>query len=157
MLEHTRDNHWLAERLDGLRSTYFADVPIGNVILVRFGRASRSRLGSIIARPHKGYAQPVTFITINSLLRDVSVPEFVIEATLMHEFVHYTHGFHSPLEKQFTHPHRGNIVDKEIKARGGGQILKQQQEWLKAEYPEFILKHLGPTKRRRKKYLFSYH
>jgi hypothetical protein len=92
-----RDNKWLANLLFELHGTYFADVPIENTILVRFGRTSKTRFGSIIAKPTKGYKLPVTYININSLFKDEIVPEYVITATLLHEFVHYTHGFHSPI------------------------------------------------------------
>lgn len=133
-----RDNTWLAERLKILHERYFSDVPIKNKVLVRFGRASRTRFGSIIAKPHRGHEQPVTFISINGLFRDEIVPDYVIDATLMHEFVHYTHGFHSPLERQFKHPHKGGIVNREIRTRGAGHILDQQTVWVKKEYKAFL-------------------
>ena len=136
-----RDNHWLAERLSALRAEYFPDVPVGNRIFVRFGRASKTRFGSIIAKPRKGYTQPVTYITINSLFKDEDVPEYVIDATLAHEFSHYAHGFHSPLEKKFAFPHKGDVVNKEIRKRGAGHILSQQEAWAKKEYRNLLIKH----------------
>ena len=136
-----RTNHWLAERLDAIHRQYYPDVPIKNVIMVRFGQASRTRFGSIIARPRPGHAQPVSLITINSLFKDEEVPEYVIDATLAHEFAHYAHGFHSPLERLYAYPHRGGIVDKEIIKRGAGEILRLQKEWTKKEYRDFLRKH----------------
>lgn len=133
-----RDNTWLASRLKTIHQQYFADVPINNKILVRFGRSSRTRFGSIIAKPYKGHTQPVTFISINSLFKDEAVPEYVIDATLMHEFVHYAHGFHSPLERQYKYPHKGGIVNREIRARGAGSTLDQQRKWVKEFYKEFL-------------------
>jgi hypothetical protein len=133
-----RDNRWLANRLMELCQKHFSDVPIENVILVRFGRASRTRFGSIIARKKNSYRQEVTYITINSLFKDESVPEYVIDATLMHEFVHYAHGFHSPLKQRYKYPHKGGIVDKEIRQRGGGELLTQQSKWIKQSYREFL-------------------
>ena len=133
-----RTNHWLAERLDAIHRQYYADVPIRNVIMVRFGRESRTRFGSIIARPRPGHAQPVSYITINSLFKDEEVPEYVIDATLAHEFAHYAHGFHSPLERLYDYPHKGGVVDKEIIRRGGGDMLKRQKAWAKKEYREFL-------------------
>ena len=137
-----RNNQWLATKLDALRTAYFADVSIENVILVRFGRISKTRFGSIIARPHKDYSKPVTYITINALFKNEEVPEYVVEATLAHEFVHYTHGFHSPLKRQYPFPHKGGIVNKEIRKRGAGHILEQQEKWTKKEYRNFIANHL---------------
>ena len=136
-----RDNSWLADRLGSIHKEFFSDVPIHNLILVRFGRNSRTRFGSIIARPRKGADQPVTYITINSLFKDETVPEYVIDATLAHEFAHYTHGFHSPLERKHKFPHQGGVVDKEIVTRGGGHLLSQQNAWIKQEYPGFLRKH----------------
>jgi len=136
-----RNNQWLAERLEQIRSLYFSDVPIHNTILVRFGRKSRSRFGSIVAKKHANYILPVTYISINSLFRDEQVPEFVIEATLAHEFSHYTHGFHSPLEQKYKFPHQGNVVDKEIRKRGAGHLLDQQKKWIKESYRPFLREH----------------
>ena len=129
-----RDNRFLADRLATIHANFFAEVPITNRIFVRFGRATKNRLGSIIAKPHPEYSAPVTYIRINDLFRDPIVPEYVIDATLAHEFAHYTHGFHSPLPKKYTHPHRGNVVNKEIISRGAGHLLTQQDAWLKTEY-----------------------
>ncbi|MCC2631537.1 MAG: hypothetical protein K0S20_236 [Patescibacteria group bacterium] len=136
-----RNNLWLAERLQAIRELHFPDIRVKNTILVRFGRSSRTRFGSIIARPTAGYSQPVTFITINSLFKDEIVPDFVIEATLGHEFVHYAHGFHSPLEQKYRFPHKGDIVNKELRARGLGDILARQTTWIKEEYPDFLRKN----------------
>ena len=136
-----RTNTWLALRLDTLKSGHFPDVPIQNTILVRFGRASKTRFGSIIARPYKNYAKPVTFITINSLFKDEEVPEYVIDATLAHEFVHYAHGFHSPLRQLYKFPHKGGIVNRELRQRGLGHLLDQEVAWAKKEYRRFLRKH----------------
>ncbi len=134
-----RDNKWLADLLFRLHAEYYADVPIMNLVLVRFARASKTRLGSIIARPRKGHKEMVTTITINELFRnEEEVPEYVIIATLLHEFAHYAHGFHSPLPQKYRYPHRGGIVNKEIRARGGGEILKQQESWIKNSYKPFL-------------------
>lgn len=136
-----RDNSWLAQRMLTLHDEYFPDVPVRNVLYVRFGRISRTRLGSIIARPRKGYRLPVTYISINSLFKDEAVPDYVIDGTLLHEFAHYTHGFHSPLEQRYKFPHKGDIVNKEIRQRGGTAILELQEAWIKREYPTFLRKH----------------
>jgi len=136
-----RTNTWLAERLHTIHQQYFADVPIKNTIYVRFGRTSRTRLGSIISKPDKKHTLPVTYISINSLFKDEIVPEFVIDATLAHEFAHYTHGFHSPLEQLYEYPHRGDVVNKELRNREAGHLLKDQDGWLKSEYRNFLINH----------------
>ncbi len=136
-----RTNSWLAERLNLLHHQYFPDVAVKNLILVRFGRVSRNRFGSIIAKPRVGYSQPVTYININSLFKDEEVPEFVIDATLAHEFTHYAHGFHSPLERKYRYPHKGDVVNREIRSRGAGHLLTEQDAWVKKEYTAFLRKH----------------
>ena len=136
-----RDNHWLAASLDGIHKTYFSDVPINNLLLVRFGRTSKTRFGSIIARSRKDHNQQVTYISINALFKAEEVPDYVIEATLAHEFAHYTHGFHSPLTQKYKYPHKGDVVNKEIRSRGAGHLLIQQERWIKEFYPDFLRKH----------------
>ena len=138
ILKAMRDNTWLAGRLTDLHRTYFSDVVIGNRLYAKFGRNSRTRLGSIIAKPHPDYEQPVTCITITGLFRPESVPDYVIEATLVHELAHYAHGFHSPLAQRYQHPHRGNVVGLELKSRGAYHLVVDQEQWLKAEYSTLI-------------------
>ena len=137
-----RANQWLAEQLQSLCQQYFPDVAIENKIVVRFGRKTRNRFGSIISRKESNYTLPVSYITINGLFRDPTVPEVVIQATLLHEFTHYTHGFHSPRRQLHQHPHRGNIVDKEIIARGAGEYLKRQEAWVSEVYPKYLREQL---------------
>lgn len=133
-----RTNDWLADKLSGVHGTYFADISVNNRLFTRFGRLSRTRLGSIIAKPDPNFTLPVTYITITGFFRDESVPDYVIEATLAHELAHYAHGFHSPLPKRYSHPHRGNIVGKELLARGAYHLVEQQEVWLKAEYASLL-------------------
>ncbi|MEI6477941.1 MAG: hypothetical protein WCO52_03055 [bacterium] len=140
-MDTTRTNTWLADRLRQLRENHFPDIPVQNTILVKFGRSSRTRFGSIIARKRAGYKKPVTYISINSLFRDEEVPEYVIDATLAHEFVHYTHGFHSPLEQRHKFPHKGGIVGKELRERGLGELEKEQKRWIAQDYRTFLRKH----------------
>lgn len=135
-----RTNQWLADYLQELYLTHYTDVPIPNKLVVKFGRKSRSRFGSIIAKTDHTTGKLVTYIAINHLFRDPEVPDYVIGATLMHEFAHYAHGFHSPLPRKYQHPHRGGIVDKEIISRGGGELLKLQEKWVKEAYRDFLKK-----------------
>ena len=70
-------------------------------------------------------------VVVNSLFQDLRIPEEVIKVTIAHEIVHYMHGFHSHLPKQFSHPHKGNIVNKELIKRGFKHTLKMEKEWYK--------------------------
>lgn len=144
-----RDNHYLTLRLAYIRSTYFADVPVDNQLVVHFGRACRNRLGSIIAHPHPSSGDLITTIRINALFAELEVPELVIDATLAHEFTHYAHGFHSPLPQRYTHPHRGGVVEREMRTRGAGEILEAQEAWLKSEYPALLQRKRMLLPRRR--------
>jgi hypothetical protein len=139
-IDRFRTNQWLADYLQELYLDYFTDIPIPNKLVVRFGRKSRSRFGSIIAKPEPITGKLVTYIAINHLFRDPEVPDYVIGATLLHEFTHYAHGFHSPLPRKHTHPHRGGVVDKEIISRGGKHLLEQQEAWIKHSYRDFLKK-----------------
>lgn len=142
-----RDNAWLADRLADLQRRHFADVKPVNLVQVRFGRVTKTRLGSISTRRLKG-KEPITLITMNGLFRNEEVPAEVIDAVLGHEFTHYAHGWHSPLPKLYAHPHRGGIVDKELIARGLGPALQQQQIWVKTHFARHYLA-AKPLARRR--------
>lgn len=144
----SRNNQWLATRLDEVRRRFFAEITIGNRIQVRFGRITRSRLGSITTRRLKG-KDPISLITINGLFRDPIVPEIVVDAVLGHEFIHYLHGWHSPLPQLYSHPHKGGIVDKELVARGLGEPLKEQKRWVKRCFGDLWRAHQPSLVRRR--------
>jgi predicted metal-dependent hydrolase len=88
-----------------------------------------------------GYTKPVSYISINSLFRDEEVPEYVIDATLAHEFAHYAHGFHSPLTQKYKFPHKGDVVGKELRQRGLEDMVKDQERWIKDKYRDFLRKH----------------
>ncbi|MFY9484069.1 MAG: hypothetical protein WAP74_00390 [Patescibacteria group bacterium] len=133
-----RDNQWLAERLETIWKTHFADVPIQNQVIVRFGRGARTRLGSI--KFGRRIVNPRTYITITGYFRSELVPEYVVDGVLAHELTHYAHGFHSPGQQLYSHPHRRGVVTKELTRRGLGDIVKKQKRWLKAHWQTFIRK-----------------
>ena len=145
LVPEERNNAWLAARLQKLHQEYFPDVGLENKIVVKFGRKSRTRFGSIIAHKEPGEALPVTYITINSLFRHQIVPEYVIDATLVHEFTHYTHGFHSPRRQLHRHPHKGGIVTLEMKNRGAHHPYLEQKKWIKQEYRAFLASHYAKS------------
>jgi hypothetical protein len=81
----------------------------------------------------------ISLITITKLFQDESIPEHIIDATIAHELVHYTHGFHSPLERSVRHPHKGKVVEKELAKRGLGKMYEASNVWLKENW-RFIVK-----------------
>jgi hypothetical protein len=151
-----RTNTWLANRMYYLWEEHFADVPRTNVVLIKFGRGSRSQLGSIKwanqstrirsllkRKSIREYADAqddkrVTVITITRKFKDPSIPEFVVDSTIAHEMVHYTHGFSSPLKQRFAHPHKGGLIRKELESRGLGELHRAAKRWLKENWRMYI-------------------
>lgn len=160
-----RDNSYLEDRLYFIWENFFADVPRKNVVLIKFGKGSVRQLGSIKwANQYskiKGNLKKkkdefdsaddkrISIITITKLFQNELVPEYIIDATIAHELVHYTHGFHSPLPRAVAHPHKGKVVEKELFKRGFGKIYEQSEIWLKQNWREII-----PKRKTRRRYYF---
>lgn len=140
-----RQDSDLAELLEQLLSQYFIGYELANPIEVRFGRYSRTRLGSIglagwrsekhprsLAYPGRRLYrsnQAASQIVITGYYRHRLIPDRLILATLAHELVHYFHGFHSALPQRYLDPHRGNIVDQELYKIGFGSELRLAKSW----------------------------
>lgn len=133
-----RDNFWLASRLNRIWYAHFYDVEKANNVFVRFKGKWKNKFGHIKKSRHGD-----TEIAVNSLFKDERVPEFIIDLTLAHELVHYMHGFNSPHPKKFQHPHRGNIVNRELMVRGFKEVLKRERRFMKHEWPH-LYKQLVP-------------
>jgi hypothetical protein len=151
-----RDNKWLNKQLHDLWENYFADVPRKNLVIIKFGRASKRQLGSIkwankktriksimkrkeIQQIHQVQDDKrVTVITITKKFQDLKIPKYVVLSTIAHELCHYTHGFSSPQTKQYKYPHQGSVVIKELKARGLSNLYKKARKWLKANWLNYI-------------------
>jgi len=142
-----RDNKWLRERLKYLWQRYFSDVPIANTIIIKFGQSAKTRLGSI--KPGRIYKKEHSIITLNGHFRDVNIPDFVVDGVIAHEFMHYAHGFASPHEQAFRHPHKGGVVNEDMKERGLGEILKLEKKWLKENWRDYLLANHKFTVRKR--------
>lgn len=138
-----RDNYWLNQRLNQIWALLFPDTPRPNKVIARFKGKSMNKFGHI-----KLIKNDDTEIAINSLFKSYLVPEYIIDLTLAHELVHYSHGFHSPLPKLHKHPHKGGIVDKELLRRGFGHLLNQEKDFVRNEWPG-IYKQLNPNYKRR--------
>ena len=80
----------------------------------------------------------LSVITITRHFQNTDIPEYVIVSTIAHELCHYTHGFNSPLPKQFSYPHQGGIVNKEMDNRGLREIRIETKQWLKKNWSQFI-------------------
>ena len=142
-----RDEFWLQQLLDDTWDRYFSEVPQANIVRIEFGRRAKRQLGSI-RRDRKD--PEVTIITMNGLFRLPEIPEFIPEATLVHELIHYAHGFNSPLEQKHAHPHAGGIIRAEYAERGLEELYVRQKRWLKANWPAIVAANFAPPKSRRR-------
>lgn len=121
-----RDNSWLEARLYKIWQSYFADVKGTNPLIVRFGRSALYRFGSI----KLDLRSKISYITINGNFRNPKLPVQVIDHTLAHELVHFTQGFSSKNPRLHRYPHRGGIIDKELKERGLNHLVLYYKNWL---------------------------
>lgn len=138
-----RDEAWLQQLLDNVWDQHFSDVPQDNDVRISFGRRAKSRLGSIKVDPSD---PKLSIITLNGLFKKPQVPEFVVKATLVHELSHYAHGFNSPIEQKYRHPHAGGVMRREFAERGLEQLYKDQRRWLKESWRGVV--ESGMPKRR---------
>ena len=139
MIDEPRDNKWLKARFKYIKDYYFPDVEIKNHLVVKFGRPCTTRLGSI--KKGRRIEEFNSIITINGHFRDEAIPTFVVDAVLAHEFMHYTHGFASPHEQAYRHPHKGGVVDGGLRERGLTDILKAEKVWIKANWVPYLQKN----------------
>lgn len=128
-----RDDNWLIFRLDDIWTKYFSDVPQSNRVFIRFGRFAKLRLGSIKfnKKTHD------TIITITSMFRSKLIPKDVIDHTIAHELIHYSHGFSSTHPKLHKYPHAGGVIKKEMIARGMGELYYAYKNWIKTYRKSF--------------------
>jgi hypothetical protein len=130
-----RDHTWLHQQLDEIWDQHFEDVPQDNIVRIQFGRRAKNRLGSIKLDLRD---RETSVITVNGLFRDPQIPAFLVQATIVHELCHYAHGFNSPVEQQFKHPHAGGVMRREFKERGLERLYLEQKKWLKQNWPQVI-------------------
>ena len=124
-----RSDSWLQFRLERIWKVLMPDIKRQNIVKIRFKGNWKTKYGHI-----KKLKDGSTEIIVNNLFRNEKVPEFIIDTTIAHELIHYMHGFHSPLTKQFRYPHEGRIVDKELKKRGFSFLLKLEKDWVKNKW-----------------------
>lgn len=143
-----RDGKWLQMLLDETWDQFFSDVPQHNIVRIEFGRRAKNRLGSIRLDPKD---PEVSIITMNGVFKKSVVPEFVVQATLVHEMCHYAHGFNSPLQQRFRHPHAGGVMRREFAERGLEELYLKQKHWLKENWRVVVEQELGSRRVRRTK------
>lgn len=124
-----RDDSILQSKLEHIWNHHFSDITQANQIHIKFGRKAKKRLGSIRECIHFRKNNE-TIILLNGHFKDKKIPEFILDATIAHELCHYIHGFGSTMPKKVKYPHRGGVVDKEIKERGLSDLVKKEKKWL---------------------------
>ena len=128
-----RDDQFLKEKLESIWNTGFPDVERKNNIKIRFKGRWKNKFGHI-----KKLKDGNSEIVINGYFKDEKIPDHVIDLTIAHELVHYSHGFNSPLPRLYKHPHKGGIVNKDLKRRGFGHLLKLERPWIKNEWRNIV-------------------
>lgn len=138
-LNNQRNQAWLIELFERTLDDYFSDMQRINNIRVIFGRRARRRLGSISIDPKN---PDISIIRVNGWFRSVEVPEYIVQSVIVHELCHYAHGFNSGAdEKIHRHPHAGGVIRSEFEERGLAELYDAQQQWLKQNWPQFIMKN----------------
>jgi hypothetical protein len=146
-----RDTAWLEKILDTVWKDYFSDIPKLNKISISFGRMARRRLASI-RQTNRRDKKSDTKILVTGFYKNETVPERIVRVTIAHELCHYAHGFASPLPQFSKFPHRGDIVDDELRKRGLGVDLDFQEKWLKNEWVALV----GVGKRKKSHFKFRF-
>jgi hypothetical protein len=129
-----RDQAWLAGQLDHIWDTWFADVDHVTPVSIRYVRPWKRRLAVIYLTD----GDRRSFIGVNRLLRDPRVPYTVCLVTIAHELAHYAHGFGSHHPRRYRHPHRGNVVQRELTRRGLGAEVRFYTEWTNERWFDLV-------------------
>ncbi len=127
----------------------FPNKEITNLLIVRYGRKWKNKLGHI--KPIKNNPEFGTLIELNEIFKDERIPEWILDLTLLHELVHYFQGFGSNIPRERIHPHRGRCVDNELEKFGYNELLKKQKKWLKENWLVIYNDHFPNRKSRKRK------
>ncbi len=124
-----RDNEWLNRRMEVIWQKLMPEIERRNKVKIIFKGKWKNQFAYI-----KQLDDGSTLIGVNSLLRYPDVPDFILDTTIAHELVHYMHGFQSPYEQKFKYPHKGDVVNRELKKRGFNFLLSLEKDWLKTHW-----------------------
>lgn len=130
-----RDGIWLGNRMYQIKEMLFPELEFKNNVSIKFKGKWKNKFGHIKMLRDKN-----TEIIINGLFSNLEVPEYVVDITIAHELSHYLHGFQSPLEKKYKHPHKGGVVTRELVRRGFGQMVRQERLFIKNYWPKLYLR-----------------
>jgi len=121
-----REDSYLFKRLNFLWQKYFSDVPLKQRIKIRWGRNALYRFGSI----RYSFRDSSVHITVNGRFRDKKYPKQIIDHTIAHELVHYAQGFPLPGPALHRYPHRGGVIDKELRKRKLDHLVDFYKKWV---------------------------
>jgi hypothetical protein len=128
---------YLASKAAALIRENFSDRGVTNFLVIKWGtKKSKRVLGHIKAIKTSDFG---SIIEINPLLKNLNVPEYVLDYVLMHELTHYFQGFGSNHERKHRHPHRGGIVEKELARHGWEEITHKSEKWIKEHWKEVVI------------------
>ncbi|MBS3150083.1 hypothetical protein J4455_05365 [Candidatus Woesearchaeota archaeon] len=139
-----RNQLWLEKRLNNIWQLLFPEVEKKNNVIIKFKGKWKNKFGHIKTLKNKD-----TEIAVNSLFQSSLIPEHIVDLTIAHELIHYSHGFHSPLPKLYSHPHKGGIVTKELKKRGFGNQLNLEKQFVKEEWTKIYIELMKIYKEKR--------
>lgn len=126
---------FLTRKTAELCREHFPKQTVSNLLMVRWGKTWKSKLGHIKPLKNKQYG---SLIEVNLILSDPRVPEFVVDATLLHELIHYFQGFGSNHPQKYKHPHRGGAVEKELERFGWKELAQKQDTWINKNFARFF-------------------
>lgn len=115
----------------------FAERGITNLFLVKWGGKWKRTLGKIKPVKNEEYG---SVMEINSRFKSVEIPEYVLDYVLMHELVHYFQGFGSNHARKSKYPHKGKVVEKELKRLGWGEVTARAEKWIKENWQSVLAK-----------------
>lgn len=125
-----RDDSYLENRLYFLWGNYFPDVKAIYPVDIHFGRGANYRFGSI----RYSFATKRVKVTLNGKFKNEKYPREIIDHTIAHEMVHYAQGFPTPGPRLSRYPHRGGVIDKELKERNLHHLVYFYHAWV----PKYI-------------------
>ncbi|MFA5126020.1 MAG: hypothetical protein WC462_03385 [archaeon] len=137
MVSNQDYDKYLANKAASLIRENFPERGVTNFLVIKWGCKWSRVLGRIKPLENKEYG---SIIEINSLLKQIEVPEYVLDYILMHELTHYFQGFGSNHERKHKHPHKGHIVEKELARHGWDEITKKSEKWIKENWKNILMK-----------------
>ena len=125
-----RDDLWLKNRMEQIWELLFPETPRLNNVNIKFYGKWKNKFGHIAKRGNDSH------IVINSLFKHDLIPEYIIDITIAHELIHYSHGFNSPLPRLYKHPHKNGVVTKELLKKGFGHLIRKERYFTRKEWPK---------------------